>query len=283
MQKASVYDAITATIVESIESGNAAGEWKMPWHTSGITYPINAVSKKRYRGINTLALWATADREGYGSGTWATYRQWQDLDAQVRKGEKSTMVIFWKVTEKETEDDEPEKHFLARSYFVFNADQVNGYIAPEVPTLDTSERVAQAEQFFTTLGATVKHGYGMASYSPKYDEIRMPDFERFKSPAYYYGTRAHETVHWSGHESRLHRDFSGRFGDAAYAFEELVAELGSAFLSAELGLTVEPREDHAVYIAGWLKCLKEDTRAIFTASSKAQVAVDWMKARQSTV
>jgi antirestriction protein ArdC len=117
----------------------------------------------------------------------------------------------------------------------------------------------------------------MACYVPQLDKIRMPDFGRFKTAVDYYATLAHEHVHFTRHPSRLHRDFSGRFADAAYAFEELVAELGAAFLSAELGLSVEPREDQAVYIKSWLQCLKQDARAIFTAASKAQAAVDWMK------
>ena len=253
----------------------------MPWHRSGapLSAPCN-VSKRPYRGLNVLMLWATAHKHGYETGTWATYKQWQELSAQVRKGEKATTVIVWKVTEQEAEDKEREKRFFARAYWVFNASQVSGYTPEAPPVLPEEERVAHAEQFFAALDAQVEHGGYEAYYLPQSDAIHMPHFRCFRNALAYYATLGHEHVHWSGHKTRLDRDLSRRFGHAAYAMEELVAELGAAFLCAELGLTLEPRVDHSKYIASWLKALKSDPRALFAGASKAQAAVDWMKAKQ---
>jgi antirestriction protein ArdC len=267
------YQAVTDQIIAAIERG--AGTWQMPWHNA-LLAPVNAVSKKPYRGINILALWAAAEQKGYASGIWATYRQWNELRAQVRRGEKSTLVVFWNIME-ETVDEEIERHCFARSYFVFNAAQVFGYNPPVTLEPDSAARIEQAEQFFTQLNAKVEHGGFMACYIPSTDTIHLPRFEAFESAGAYYATRAHETCHWSGHESRLNRDLKNRFGSEAYAAEELVAELGAAFLCAELGLAAEPRQDHAQYIQAWLKVLREDSRAIFTTASKAQAAVDWLK------
>jgi antirestriction protein ArdC len=282
----SVYDAITAQIITAIASGAAAGTWRMPWHTTSghpIFAPINAVSRKPYRGINTLVLWAAADTKGYPSGTWATYRQWHELGAQVTKGEKATQVVFWKIVEQEAEDgEEAETHWLARAYAVFNAAQVTGYTPPDMPGLDPATRISTAEAFFAGLGATIRHGHPYACYVPAADEIRLPAFAQFTDPVSYYAILGHEHIHWVGHETRLHRDLTHRFGSAAYAAEELIAELGAAFLCAALGLAVAPRADHAQYIQSWLTVLHEDTRAIFTAASKAQQAVDWLHARAHT-
>jgi antirestriction protein ArdC len=282
--KRDVYARVTAQIIQSIETG--VGTWRMPWHTSG-TYafsPINAVSKKAYRGVNTVCLWASAQAKGYERGEWATYQQWQDRGAQVRKGEKSTLVVFWKFANDSSESQEGEtshssRLLFTRGYSVFNAAQVDGY----TPTADSEtqmpERIAHAEAFFQTIGSDVHHGGNQAYYAPATDHIQMPPFGAFRDGLSYYSTLAHEHTHWTASTARCDRQLGKRFGDSAYAAEELIAELGAAFTCAHLGLSTEPREDHAQYINSWLKVLKADSRAIFTAASKAQQSTDWMIAR----
>lgn len=287
-EKRDTFQRVTDEIVSAIEAG--AGSYRMPWNTSGgfIHSPINAVSRKAYRGINVLILWATAQRKGYQSGTWATYKQWQEMGAQVRKGEKSANVVFWKFFNVEDATAEPEGDHtskripMARDYWVFNADQVEGYEKPEEKKPTHAERISQAEEFFHSLQIDLRPGGNRAYYDPNIDAVYMPAFEAFKEPLFYYSVLSHETTHWSGAEKRLNRDMKGRFGTESYAMEELVAELGAAFLCAELSLPTSPREDHAPYISSWLTALKNDKRAIFTAAAKAQEAVDWMMRRTSS-
>ena len=200
----------------------------------------------------------------------------QGMGAQVRKGERASQIVVWKeVADKRTDDESTV--MVGMGYSVFNAAQVDGYTAPGVlPTLSDAERIAAADEYFGAIGATVRHGYDRAYYQPSGDMIAMPDFAAFKGPAYYYSTLAHELTHWTGAKRRLDRTFGQRFGDSAYAAEELVAELGAAFQCAVLGIDSEPRADHAQYVAHWLKVLKADKRAIFMAASKAQAAVDYL-------
>jgi antirestriction protein ArdC len=194
--------------------------------------------------------------------------------------------VFWKFndkpgeTEEEDEQDLKKRGPLVRGYNAFNADQVDGFTLPELPILPAAERMQSADRFFTGLNADIRNGGARAFYSPAGDFIQMPPFEIFKEPTAYYATLAHESVHWVGGSQRLNRDLKGRFGTEAYAAEELVAELGAAFLCADLGLSSEPRPDHAAYVQNWLKVLRNDTRAIFTASSRAQAAADWLHSLQ---
>ena len=278
-QRKDTFQRVTDLIVNAIENGT--GSYKMPWRTNGgfASSPINAASRKPYRGVNVLILWATAQEKGYSSGTWATYKQWQELGAQVRKGEKSANVVFWKFFESEELDPDTLKTKripMAKDYWVFNADQVDGYQKPEEPEETPGERIERAERFFQEVGVSVKPGGNQAFYRPSTDTVHMPAFEAFKEPIHYYSVLSHETTHWTGAESRLNRDMKSRFGTESYAMEELVAELGAAFLCSELGIPTDPREDHAPYISSWLAVLKNDKRAIFTAAAKAQEAVDWM-------
>ena len=283
--KRDVYARVTDQIVTAIEQGNV-GTWRLPWHTSGkfAFSPINATSKKPYRGINTLCLWAAAQAKGYERGEWATYAQWQDKGAQVRKGEKSTTVVFWKFannTESEDSDESPKsgsRLLFTRGYSVFNAAQVDGYTPKAEPDMPLPERIERAEQFFRTVGADLRHGGNRAYYSVDGDFIQMPPFGAFRENVAYYSTLAHEHTHYTAKDNRCDRVLGKRFGDMAYAAEELIAEIGSAFVLATLGLSTEPREDHSQYIASWLKVLKADSRAIFTAASKAQQATDWLVA-----
>ena len=249
-----VYQRVTNQIIEAMERG--AGNWKMPWHqTAGEDFvPVNAQSKKPYRGINILSLWASVDERGYKTSLWATYKQWQELGANVRKAEEATLIIFWKFSElgidegskEEEREEESTRSVLARGYSVFNADQVDGFTRPEMPAIPDVERVQTAENFFSALGADIRHGGNRACYSPGTDHIQMPRFEVFQSAVAYYSTLAHESTHWTGAVSRLNRELSSCFVGEAYAAEELIAELGESFLCAELGLSNEPRPDHAL-------------------------------------
>lgn len=295
-----LFQQITDTLVEAIEAGTTDG-YRMPWHATGrpIMSPINVVSKRPYRGANVVVLWAIAEKFGYPSGLWGTYRQWQELGAQVRKGEKSAMVVFWKFLDRRVEDQpgnddhadddggneestSSKRIPYARPYFVFNAAQVDGFEPKKhFEELPESSRIAAAEKLFSSIPATVRHGGDSAFYMPAGDYVQMPPFSHFKSPHGYYATLAHELTHWTGSKTRLNRaDLKARFGSDAYAAEELVAELGAAFVMGHLGLMNDPRPDHAGYLASWLKVLKGDKKAIFTAASKAQQAFDYLLQQQ---
>ena len=261
----------------------------MPWHTSGrfAFSPINVASRKPYRGINTVCLWAAAQAKGYESGEWATYQQWHERGAQVRKGEKATTVVFWKFANSAGESQEDGEQQAASSsrllftkgYCVFNAAQVDGYAPKPDVERPIPERIAHAEAFFRAIDADLRHGGNAAFYSPAGDYVQMPPFSAFRDAVAYYSVLAHECTHWTANAARCNRELGKRFGDSAYCAEELIAELGAAFACAHLGLSTEPREDHAKYIQSWLRVLKADKRAIFTAASKAQQAADWLIAR----
>lgn len=289
--KADVYERITNQIVSELEQG--ARPWLRPWsaeHAAGrITRPLRS-NGIPYRGINVLMLWAEACAKGFAAPIWMTFKQALELNACVRKGEKGSLVVFASsITRTETDSDSGEDasrdiHYL-KGYTVFNVEQIDGlpaqYHATVPQQIDPVLRIAQADAFFTATGAAISHGGGRAFYTPAYDRIQMPPFEAFRDAESYYATLAHETTHWTMHKSRLDREFGRkRFGDEGYAMEELVAELGSAFLSCDLNLTPEVRSDHASYIASWIKVLKEDKRAIFSAASHAQRAVDFIHALQ---
>jgi antirestriction protein ArdC len=281
--KRDVYARVTDQIVTAIESG--VGNWRMPWHTNGryAFSPINVVSKKPYRGINTVCLWEAAQAKGYQRGEWATYQQWLEKGAQVRKGEKATLAVSWKFANDSSETEDGEEttksgsHLLfTRGYSVFNAAQVDGYTPKADADRSMPERIAHADAFFGSIGATVRHGGNQAYYSPASDHMQMPSFHAFAENIAYYSVLAHEHTHWTAKAGRCDRQLGKRFGDNAYAAEELIAELGAAFTCAHLGLTTELREDHAQYIQSWLRVLKADKRATFTAASKAQQACDWL-------
>jgi antirestriction protein ArdC len=280
-EKQDVYSRITSQIVTAIENG--VGTWKMPWHTSGrdAFSPINVSTRKPYRGINTLCLWAAGEAKKYDRGEWGTYQQFQEHGAQVRKGEKATTVIYWKFAHDTTEAQDGEENtataarlLFVKGYSVFNGAQVDGHTPKPEPTMPIIDRIARADAFFQSVGADVRHGGDRAYYSTGSDHIQMPEFDRFDENAGYYSTLAHEHCHWTATKERCDRQLGKRFGDNQYAAEELVAELGAAFVCGHLGLASEPRPDHAEYIGSWLNVLKADKRVIFTAASKAQQAAD---------
>jgi len=273
-----VYTRITSEIIADIEAG--ADEWRMLWHHDGssIAHPTNISSGKAYCGVNTLALWISAQAHGFRSDIWGTYRQWQALDAQVRKGERASTVVLWKEFAARSDDDavgddeQPQRRRFARAFSVFNSSQVEGFTLPTTPILPHSERIPHAEAFIGALGIPVSFGADAALYRIDLDHIFMPDFDVFCDAVAHVGTCVHEAAHATGAEHRLDRDFTKRFTRQALAVEELTAELAAAYILADLGLAHHPRPDHAAYVASWLKVLKDDARAIFTAASKAQAA-----------
>ncbi len=256
---------------------------------------MNAATKREYRGVDVLMLCAAAEITGYQDGRWATFKQWQQIGAQVRRGEKGTPIFFYKEVPRRgasgadgpisgqfegaaaAEATGAGTYLLAKTSTVLNAAQVEGDrppLRPELPGL--AVRLESAERFVAATGAVIVHGGDRAFYQPAEDRIQLPPPEQFRSSEGYYATALHELTHWSGHKSRLDRDLSGRFGTAAYAAEELVAEIGAAFLCVKAGVTAEPREDHAHYLKNWIAVLKADNRAIFTAASAAQKAADYL-------
>lgn len=285
-QRASIYERITADILAAIERG--ADTWRMPWHHDGspAARPINVATGVAYRGLNVLALWAAAEEAGYTHGLWGTYRCWAKLGAQVRKGERATLAVFWKRTENgDAEDGDDETSFkrsrmFARGFTLFNVAQVDTYSPPEIPRLPESERIARAETFIAALQVPIVVGGDMAYYQPSTDTVHLPPFERFKDAVSHASVSIHEHAHASGAPHRLARDLTGRFGSFAYAMDEAIAELTASFVLADLGLAHEPRADHAAYLASWMQVLKSDSRAIFAAASKAQQAADWMHSMQ---
>jgi antirestriction protein ArdC len=223
---------------------------------------------------------------GFVAPIWMTFKQALELDPHVRKGERGSLVVYAnRITKTETneqgEDTEREIPFM-KGYTVFNVEQIEGlpahyYAKPENP-LPLSERIDSVEAFMVNTEAVIHHGGNRAFYAPGRDAIQLPPFEAFKDKESYYATALHELTHWTKHERRLERDFSAkRFGDQGYAREELVAELGAAFLCADLGITPEIRDDHAAYLGHWLEVLKEDKRAIFSAAAHAQRAADFLQ------
>lgn len=288
-----IHARVTDRIVADLESG--VPTWIKPWsagNTDGrIVRPLRH-NGQPYSGINVLLLWSEAVVRGFTSSIWMTFRQALELGGHVRKGETGSTVVYAdRIRRTETDDrgDEVVREIpFLKAYTVFAVDQIEGlpdrFHEPAAEPLDPMLRDARAEAFFTATGADIRHGGGQAYYAIGSDHVQMPPFESFRDPVSYYATLGHETVHWTRHASRLGRDFGRtRFGDEGYAREEMVAELGAAFLSADLGLTPEPRTDHAAYIASWIKVLKDDKRFIFTAASHASRAVEYLEDIQPKV
>ena len=283
-QRFDVYRAVTNTIVSAIEAG--AGEFIMPWHGSGaaIAKPQNAHTRMEYHGINVIALWAQAYEKGYRSGYWGTFRQWQEVGAQVEKGQKASTIVFFKRIEEENEDkgDEPATRLFARASRVFNADQVAGWTPPEdrLPP-GKAEIMESVDLFVRATRADVKYNGTIACYHIDGDSIEMPSIGRFRdtptssASAGFASTILHELIHHSGAKHRLDR-FGDRSKKESVAAEELVAEIGAAFLCADLGVSNEPRPDHAAYVSHWLALLKNNSRAIFTASRLANQAAMYL-------
>ena len=273
-----VMEAVASRIIASIEAGIVNGEWKKSW--AGGAIAMNAVTGNQYRGGNLIALWVFG--EDFKSGYWATYRQWQSIGAQVRKGETGIRLIKWSpIPCKDHGTDERCQScgkMVPNVFTVFNAAQVDGWDGNPENIRNEDERLADAEDFIKATGAAIEHSdEGRAYYRPSTDSITLPRFESFTDAEAYYATAAHELIHWTGAESRLNRDMEGKWGDDSYAGEELVAELGSAMLCATLGISENPRPDHAQYLKFWVGRLRDDYRLLWNAASAASKAVQYVE------
>lgn len=281
-----IYDNVTARILAELEKG--VRPWEKPWTASdaGAEFPIRAHGEA-YQGINVLLLWLAQMEKSYTSNRWMGFNQARDLGGTVRKGEKGTQIVYWGALIPKDEaaaaakgQRDPEKRLFLKASYVWNVNQIDDlpeqYLPKEpVPLTDADKhaRIDTADVFFKKTGSKVIHGGGRAYYSGAEHEIHIPDFGAFRSPESYYATLGHEHIHWTGAKHLLNRDMKNRFGSNTYAAEELIAEIGSAFLCARLGIASEVREDHASYIAHWIKILKNDNKFIMQAASAAQKAV----------
>lgn len=282
-KKLDVYQNVTNTIIAQLESGGLP-PWVKPWREIGHSAdPHNAVSKRPYSGVNTLLLWIAQSANGWPTAGFLTFKQAKEAGGMVRKGEKGNFIVFvkpMKVTDKLEDGSEEERSVtLMRSYYVFNVAQCDGLPERLTNPRKLAEPISDPafDAWVKATGATVQIGGSRACYSPSHDWIQFPMRAAFKSPGHYAATMLHELGHWTGHKSRLDRELhKGRFGNPEYAAEELVAELTSAFLCAELGIDGEGQQ-HATYLASWLKALKDDKRFIFAAASAAQKAANFLK------
>ena len=274
-----LYAEVSARIVTELERG--AAPWVKPWSaTPGQNVPQNAVSNRPYSGCNVILLWLGRER-GWTTPRFLTFKQAMEAGGHVRKGEHGSKVLFVKQLGMKVDEDAEARWIpMLREYTVFNVDQCDGL--PENIRAGKPARVRNSDtrdplvdEFLHATCADMREGHGEAYYAPGHDFISMPAFEAFKSAAHFYGTAFHEIGHWTGHQSRLNRDLRHRFGERAYAAEELVAELCAAFLCAEFSFDGDLR--HAGYIQHWIALLRSDRRAFFTACSKAQAAADYLR------
>lgn len=285
-----VYARVTSLIVERLELG--VRPWHQPWNALNaagrISRPLRHCGKP-YNGINILMLWAAAELKGYSCPFWLTFQQAKQLGGHIKKGEHGSLVVYASTfTKKEQSEDGQETKeeipFL-KEYTVFNAEQCEGlpqpFYTPAVVPTPGIEPIAKGTEFFSNTHADIRDGGNRAYYALEADYIQLPPVIAFTDAESHAATLAHEMTHWTRHPSRLNRDFGRkRWGDEGYAMEELVAELGAAFLCADLGITAEVRDDHAAYLGCWLKVLKSDKRAIFSAASHASKAVDFLHSLQ---
>ncbi|MBL4602889.1 MAG: DUF1738 domain-containing protein, partial [Emcibacteraceae bacterium] len=287
-----LYQEITDKIIKVLERVDPDG-WQAPF--AGLAaqgLPLNPTTESHYHGVNIPSLWFDQQEKGFTSNRWATFKQWKEQGAAVRKGEKGSPIIFYKTlvkTEKNERGEDQENHIpMMRSYSVFNANQVDGYDHNEQGTVnefDLVKRIKAVDQFCTNTGADIRHGGGAgAYYHPAGDYINIPETIAFidtqgaSATQNYYATLLHELTHWTGAPHRLNRE-KGKEREK-YAFEELIADLGAAFLCSQLRIVQTPREDHAHYIKSWLKALKNDKKCIFKASAQAAKAAEYMNTLQ---
>ena len=297
-ERGDFYKEVTNKIIAALE--NNTRPWVQPWDGGILPIPMRH-NNRLYQGINTLILWQAASEGGYNSPYWMTFKQAKLLGGNIRKGEKAATIFYASsctLGNNEEEDKQKErsgqnlalnqeqksiyKKFM-KSYKVFNANQIDGLQEKYYKVLSTEnntkelEKLPRLEEFVKNTKANIKHGGIRAYYREESDHIQMPEMKLFKNSNAYYSTLCHELTHWSGSKERLNRNLGGkRFGDNGYAMEELVAELGAVFLCSLLGINPDAREDHAPYIASWLKVLKSDKRAIFNAASLAQSASNYL-------
>lgn len=290
--RADSYARITDRIVADLEKG--VRPWMQPWCSengrAGVTRPLRH-NGLPYSGMNVLLLWSEAAARGFSSPIWMTFKQAIELGGAVRKGETGSTVVFasrFKKTETDAAGDAVDREIpFLKFYTVFNFEQIDGLPVQDhgqaEPPRDTIERIDHADRFFAQTGVVIRHGGDRAYYSPATDHIQMPPFATFRDGASYVATLSHEATHWTAAPRRANRDLS-RYGKdrSERAREELIAELGSCFLCADLGVApeLEPRPDHASYLASWLEILSNDKRFIFSAAAHAQRAVTYLHGLQ---
>ena len=295
-ERLDIHDTITSKIIAAIEAG--IDEWQMPWHRPGTNFsiPKNALTNQHYRGINILSLWIDADAKSYEHQLWCTYRQWSQMNCQVRAGEKASLIVkYGEWTPKDAgndiaaDNDEPgKKRLYARPAWVFNIAQVDGATIPDTtPRQDLTERLEHVDRFIENTRAEFRYGGSRALYrrpssDGSGDYIQMPERSMFTGTATstptetFEATRLHELSHWTSIPSRLDRQLGKRFGDDEYAAEEMCAEISAAALCCHLDITNTPRPDHAQYVGHWLKILKSNNRAVFTAAAHASRIVEYL-------
>jgi antirestriction protein ArdC len=292
-----LFDRVTNKIIADLEAG--VPPWRKPWSVGNLA-PLLRPRRHNgefYNGMNILLLWDAADTNGFQNPVWMTFKQALEYKAHVRKGEKGSLVVYAdKLAKTETDKttgEEVERIIpFMKGYTVFNVEQIEDlpdrfYTRPEPPdrTIEAkAQRIERLESFFKATGAVIRNGGDRAFYAPSRDIIQMPPLEAFEDSESYYATLGHETVHWTSHETRLNRTFGkASWGNESYAKEELVAEIDSAFLCADLAITPEVRPDHASYLAFWLEALKNDKRLIFSAAAYASKAVEYLKGERMEI
>ncbi|HEU4961968.1 MAG TPA: zincin-like metallopeptidase domain-containing protein [Sphingomonas sp.] len=287
--RANLYEEVTARIVSELEAGRFP--WVQPWGLAGTApgLPRNALTARTYSGINVLILWGAVIEHGWPSQSWLTFKQALETGGAVRKGERGTPVVYADRFTPEAEKqrardtgDDPRAILFLKRFTVFNVAQCEGLrpgLAADPAPLPERQIVPVAESVIAASGVDFRIGGDRAFYVPSTDHVQVPPQPAFFEQINYYRTCLHELTHATGHRSRLDRDLTNPFGSKDYAREELVAEMGSAFLCAALGIT--PTVRHADYLASWLDVLREDSRAIFRAASAASKAADWLLTRHA--
>ena len=289
MNAADVMAATVADLIARMEQGVELGT--LPWHHDGtIGLPHNSITGNVYRGGNLLTLWFVGDEHGWVSNEWATFKQWQQIGATVRKGERGTRLVYWgtlttadatetTMGEDQTDTTVKKERRFAKTFVVFNAAQVDGL---DLTAAGVTLTVPDLPAWFAAIPAKIEWAKGRPCYSPSLDRVMMPHPDAFRDPAAMWATLAHELGHWTGNPSRLNRTFGQRFGDDAYALEELVAELCAAITCAVVGIATTFRDDHAGYLANWCRVLKADPSILWTVAGKAQAATDHLTTYQTT-
>jgi antirestriction protein ArdC len=281
MKKVSINEKTANQVIEAMKtSGN---DWIRPWAVPSDQQPTSIVTDKEYTGVNWLILSLAKFDQNFTTGKWATYRGWQKLGAQVKKGSKGHQIIYFNTVKIDDQNSEESKTIpYAKPYTVFNADQVEGYDFPEIDAMFHDMPDTVADDLANKIGVKIiNDNKTQALYIPSKDIINMPMQSQFKDPESYAATLLHEMVHWTSHKDRCDRNIKNKHGTKDYAFEELIAELGSAMLCGSLNISVRPREEHAKYLNSWIAKLSENPKAIFSASAKAQKAVNFILGKRN--
>ena len=284
-----IIDKVAKKFIEALKTQK--GDWKKSkiWKSLESGLPINAKSRNSYNGFNIINLLLDREIHNYDNNEWGTFKMWNDMGYRLKKNEKCSYVFFNKPFEVEdpTKLDEfgnpkKKKIFYLKPYAVFNANQVEGYEVKKVQAPNKAKALKNVDKYVENTGADISYGGDRAYYSPSFDKIQMPSKESFLGTEEYYGVLLHELVHWTGHENRCKRDFSGFFGTEAYAIEELVAETGSAILSSILGISQTVREDHLKYVNSWIKNLENKPEQVIKAINKSTKAIEHLDSLQTT-